>query len=339
MAVVAGRAQRGTKCRLSSEYCLELGILNNMPDAALARTEQQFFTLLAAAADNLLVRVHFFSLATMTRDRLGHKHLGRHAYTPAAEISDSNLDALIITGTEPRAPDLRQEPYWSELNSVFDWVSHEGPSTVFSCLAAHAAVLRYDGIERQRLAEKCVGLFEHVASRDDRLTQSLSSPLHIAHSRWNDLCENDLAACGYHVLTSSREAGVELFVKRGRNDLLFCQGHPEYDAMTLAREYRRDVKRWLKGETDTYPLLPKNYFSAAERLALDQFRARAAFERSEALITDFPPLAQKRNSEWNAPGMAIFSAWLRTIVDKKRTQSSVPVHTACAAPRFRTEAA
>lgn len=233
MAVVAAQVEEKRETR--SEYCIELGILNNMPDTALARTEQQFFALLAAAAQNLLVRVRFFSLSTMPRDDSGRAHLARHAYTPVAEIPDGNLDALIVTGTEPRASDLRREPYWSELRNLFDWVTRGGPSTVFSCLAAHAAVLHYEGVERRRLAEKRFGVFEHVVSRNDRLTQNLSAPFRIAHSRWNELSESDLAACGCRILTWSADAGVELFLKRGRTDLLFFQGHPEYDATTLAR--------------------------------------------------------------------------------------------------------
>src|SRR5215469_10337342 len=100
MAVVAAPAERKRASR--SAYCIELGILNNMPDVALARTEHQFFALLAAAAQDLLVRVRFFSLSTLTRDSLGREHVARHPYTAAAEIPNSNLDALIITGTEPR---------------------------------------------------------------------------------------------------------------------------------------------------------------------------------------------------------------------------------------------
>lgn len=321
MAVVAARAEgkRGSP----SEYCIELGILNNMPDAALERTEQQFFALLTAAAQDLLVRVRFFSLASMQRDASGHEHLKRNLYTPAAQIPDWNLDALIVTGTEPRASDLRAEPYWRELSDVFDWIAREGPSTVFSCLAAHAAVLYYDGIQRKRLPEKRFGVFGHVVSRNDRLTRNLPSPLRIAHSRWNELAESDLAQAGYRILTWSEDAGADLVLKRGRTDLLFCQGHPEYDADTLAREYRRDVKRWLKGEAETYPLLPKNYFSAGEMLALQRFRARAVFERDEALMTGFPALHAKTDSRWSAPGVAIFGEWLRSIVDKKRTEGRV----------------
>ena len=335
MAVVAGRY--GEKCASRSEYCIEIGILNNMPDAALERTERQFFALLDAAAQNLLVRVRFFSLSTLTRESAGREHLARHVYSPASEIPERPLDALIVTGTEPIEADLRRERYWSELAGVFDWVAEEGPSTIFSCLAAHAAVLHYDGVERKRLAEKRFGVFEHVVSRNDRLTKGLVSPFRIAHSRWNALSESDLATRGYRILTWSADAGVELFRKRDRTDILFCQGHPEYDATTLAREYRRDVRRWLKDETADYPLLPKNYFSPADVVALEQFRARAAFDRSEALMGEFPSLRKKADPRWNAPGSAIFSGWLQTIVEKKRTGS--PSIRSTSGSRLDTEAA
>lgn len=335
MAVVAAPAEKGRTSR--SAYCIELGILNNMPDAALERTEQQFFALLAAAAPDLLVRVRFLSLDTLPRESAGREHLARHAYTPAAQLRDCQLDALIVTGTEPRTPNLRLEPYWPEFAEALDWIAKEGPSTVFSCLAAHAAVLHYDSIERKRLAEKRFGVFAHLVSKNDPLTRGLLSPFRVAHSRWNELAESDLAQRGYHTLTWSADAGVELFVKRGRTDLLFFQGHPEYDADALAREYRRDVRRWLAGESERYPLLPKNYFTAGEVLALEQFRARAVFERNERLMETFPALGRNAEPGWNAPGAAIFGAWLQRIVERKRTERTVwPV---AAGARFVTEAA
>ena len=337
MAVVLAPAEPQSERRSRSVYCIELGILNNMPGPALERTERQFFTLLGAAARDLLVRVRFFALSNVERDSLGREHLRRHAYIDAAEIPDRDLDALIVTGTEPRQADLRREPYWTELAQVFDWLAREGPSTLFSCLAAHAAVLHYDGVPRRRLAQKRFGMFDHVVSRRDMLTQNLSSPLKVAHSRWNEVAENDLAACGYRILTWSEEAGVELFVKRGRTDFLFCQGHPEYDATTLAREYRRDVRRYLMGEAAAYPLLPKNYFSAAEIVALEQFRARAAFERSESLMAGFPSMARRQNIRSRSPGAAIVRAWLRGIVEDKRANGGV--RATAAKPDFATAAA
>jgi len=295
-----------------------------MPDAALDRTERQFFALLDAAAPDLLVRVSFFSLSGVARCDTALEHLRRHSYRSASELPSVSLDAMIVTGAEPRLSDLRLEAYWTELARLFDWVAADGPATLFSCLAAHAAVLHYDGIERQRLCEKRSGLFDHVVAGHDFLTQSLAAPIRVAHSRWNELCESTLAACGYRILTWAPEAGVDLFIKRGRDDLLFCQGHPEYDPASLAREYHRDVRRFLTRESETYPSLPKHYFEPAEADQLVAFRERARNGRSEALMMEFPAACRRREERWQPPAASVFRSWLRQIVETKRRRRSRP---------------
>ncbi|HEX4081164.1 MAG TPA: homoserine O-succinyltransferase [Rhizomicrobium sp.] len=320
MAVVAApTASRAGRRRASaSEFCIELGLLNNMPDGALERTETQFFNLLHAAAPDLLVRVSFFSLSGISRGEAGLDHLRRNAYRKAAELAHAGLDALIITGTEPRLPDLRLEPYWTELTGLFDWLAQEGPSAVFSCLAAHAAVLHFDGIERRRLTEKRFGTFEHVIAGHDAFTEHLPEPLRVAHSRWNEVSESALASRGYRILTWARHAGVDLFVKRGRTDLLFCQGHPEYDPATLGREYHRDVRRYLARESETYPALPTDYFQPGEAVLLTRFRERAASGRCESLMAEYPAPRRRPDAKWKPPAAPVFRAWLRQIVECKR---------------------
>jgi len=70
------------------------------------------------------------------------------------------------------------------------------------------------------------------------------------HSRWNEVQENALTGCGYEVLTKSDSAGVDLFVKQKKKSLfVHFQGHLEHQAETLLKEYRRDIKRFLRGGT------------------------------------------------------------------------------------------
>ena len=48
---------------------------------------------------------------------------------------------------------------------------------------------------------------------------------------------------------------MDLFVKKKEKSLfVHFQGHPEYGAQTLLKEYRRDIKRFLRGERETYPI-------------------------------------------------------------------------------------
>ncbi len=152
-----------------------------------------------------------------------------------------NIDGLIVTGAEPHAPSLAEESYWRPLTELVDWAEANTHSTIWSCLAAHAAVLHLDGIERRRLPQKCSGIYDCSKVTDNWLTDGLRSPLKVSHSRLHGLSESELKDRNYQVLTRSRDAGVDIFAKRQRSQFFFFQGHPEYDGLSLQREYLRDI--------------------------------------------------------------------------------------------------
>ena len=112
---------------------------------------------------------------------------------------DGELDALIITGAQPHAARLSEEPYWEELIELIDWAKEHTASTILSCLAAHAGVLYLDGIERRPFPEKCTGVFAFQAQRDHPLAARRAR----ARSRRTlDLMvvlQSDLDVAGYHV--------------------------------------------------------------------------------------------------------------------------------------------
>ena len=189
-------------------------------------------------------------------------------YEPASSAMDGELDALIITGAQPRAARLDQEPYWEELIELIDWAKKHTASTILSCLAAHAGVLHLDGIERRPLPEKCTGVFAFQAQRDHPLAGEKGSVRATPHSRYNGLLQSDLEFAGYHVLTSSPVHGVDNFVKSFGAQFVFLQGHPEYEANSLAKEYRRDMGSYLRGETDKRPARPKGYFAPEAEMEL-----------------------------------------------------------------------
>src|SRR5215471_17397553 len=116
---------------------LEIGLVNNMPDAALQSTERQFLGLLHAAAEDIPVRLRLFTLPGVPRSQIGRQYL-RSGYRDIGELWSSHLDGLIVTGTEPRAPSLPDEPYWGSLCTLIDWAQQNTISTIWSCLAAHA---------------------------------------------------------------------------------------------------------------------------------------------------------------------------------------------------------
>src|SRR5207245_653404 len=110
--------------------------------------------------------------------------------------------------------------------------------------------------------------FDCSTRRAHPLTHGLPLRFAVPHARHNELREEDLAACGYDVLTRSPQAGVDVFARQGRSLSVFFQGHPEYDAMSLLGEYRRDLGRFLRRERDAYPVMPRGYFDAATEAQL-----------------------------------------------------------------------
>ena len=194
-----------------------------------------------------------------------------------------------MTGTEPRQPDLRQEPYWPALTDVLDWAERNTVSTILSCLAAHAGVLHSDGILRQPLDDKQFGVFESSKVCDARTNPARPRSLRFPHSRWNEVRESSLSACGYSVLTKSALAGVDLFAMRKKKSLfVHFQGHPEYGTRTLLKEYRRDIKRFLRQERETYPTTPHGYFDDAAAELLAEFKEAALAHPREEQLAFFP---------------------------------------------------
>jgi len=297
--------------RESDATCLTIGLINNMPDPALQATERQFVALLGAAADGLVVRLRPYALPEVPRTEWGRQHVSRF-YAPLEELWDSQLEGLIVTGTEPRTPNLRDEPYWGTLTRLLEWAEHHTHSAVWSCLAAHAALLYLDGIDRRPLDDKRFGIFECERVSDHPLTAGAPARLRMPHSRWNELPEDALTACGYRVLTRSDSAGVDAFVKEHESLFVFFQGHPEYEAHTLLLEYRRDIKRFLTRERDTYPPMPQGYFDDETVAVLTALRERALVDRREEVLAEFPTAlaAGKVTNTWRPTATHLYRNWL-----------------------------
>jgi homoserine O-succinyltransferase len=297
-----------------------------MPDAALEDTEAQFFELLNSAAADVSVRLRLYSLSGIPRGDHGEEHLN-HFYSDITDLLNRRFDGVIITGTEPHQSDLRKEPYWDVLTEVLQWAEHNTKSTLLSCLAAHASVLHSDGIERHPLEDKKFGLFDDAKVIDHPLTSGTPDHMPFPHSRWNEVREDALVSNGYTVLTKSEHAGVNLFVKPKKKSLfVHFQGHPEYEAGTLLKEYRRDVKRFLRQERQTYPSVPYGYFDDAALEVLNEFRATAFAHRNAQLIAAFPEsvVANMKSSAWHSPAVCLYRNWLQFIASKSRAILAPP---------------
>jgi homoserine O-succinyltransferase len=315
------REKQAVEFRESDANCLDIGLINNMPGAALEATERQFRVLLDAAADGIVVRLSIYALPDVPRTDVSQRHVCSF-YSDIRDLWDSHPDGLIVTGTEPRTPNLTDEPYWGSLTRLLEWAEHHTHSAVWSCLAAHAALLHMDGIGRRPLIDKRFGVFECARVSDHPLTVQAPPRLQMPHSRWNDIAEDALVTCGYHILTRSDNAGVDTFVKQRKRLLVFFQGHPEYEADTLLLEYRRDVGRFLRGVRDSYPTMPHGYFDPDTVDVLSALRERALWDRREELLADFPTglVPGKLRHTWRPAAVSVYRNWLLYLRAQKARQ-------------------
>ena len=291
-----------------------IGLVNNMPDAALRSTETQFAGLLQAASGARAVKLRLSWFPELSRSAEAQEHI-RRSYWPIDELLSGPLDAVIVTGTEPRAPRLADEPYWQRSVQLLAFAQEHLAASIWSCLAAHAAVLSMHGIQRRRLAEKRCGVYQHSILSGHPLLEGVCAPMAMPHSRWNELSPEELRGAGYTLLSWSEESGADAFARQGRSLLLFFQGHPEYEDTTLLKEYRRDVGRYLSGQQPHYPTMPRGYLSADATVSLEDFREKAVATRDVALLERFPfsVVAAGIENGWRAAAVAIYRNWLSFI--------------------------
>lgn len=309
-----GASSRTALRRATNGGSLLIGLVNNMPDSALQSTETQFRGLLEAAAGGQELRLRLSSFAELPRSPEALEHISR-SYWPLEELLAEEPEALIVTGTEPRAPKLTEEPYWERFVQLLEFAQEHTIASIWSCLAAHAAVQNLSGIQRQRLPEKRCGVYAHSILAGHPLLAGVGAPLCMPHSRWNELSPQALRAGGYTLLSWSQEAGADAFVRQERNLLLFFQGHPEYEDTTLLKEYRRDVGRYLNAQQPHYPALPCGYLEAEAVTALAGFREQALAGRSPALLANFPfaSVAAGLKNTWRPAAVAMYRNWLSHI--------------------------
>ena len=315
----------------ASDPRLRLGFVNNMGASAFEATERQFLSPLTQASGSLDVELSLYTLPGVSASERPK------GYRSTAELAGVELDAVLVTGREPITAELRDEPYWADFTSLVDWARDHTLSSVWSCLAAHAAVLHRSGIARRRRQQKYSGVF-----RCERVTPNLGKayPLYaghasqfcVPHSRWNGLLASDLVDAGYTLLSRTIDGEVDAFCLQDRSLFVFFQGHPEYETDTLLREYRRDVGRYLRGQSAAYPELPCLYFDRDTEAALTRWRNEALTLRNARILQEVTVVlaaAEIRNT-WHASTTQLYSGWLQHLCRLKSFRNGPP-------PRFLTQ--
>jgi homoserine O-succinyltransferase/O-acetyltransferase len=295
---------------------LHIGLLNMMPDAALAATERQFFRLVGESNQIAQFYVHPFTLAGLARGAEARAHI-RQYYEDFEEARSAGLDALIITGANVTQPDLALEPFWRPLIEVIDWAYDNVTSTLCSCLATHAVLQFRYGQKRRRLPDKRWGVYPHrITDPRHPLVRGVNTRFDVPHSRYNQIDRRQFEAAGLTVLIESEAAGVHLAVSADGFRLVFLQAHPEYDTVSLLKEYKREVQRFAHRERDDYPPFPDDYFTPQVQAILGEYAETVHAARSKGKpIPEMPEelITPHLDNTWHDTALAIVNNWVGKI--------------------------
>jgi homoserine O-succinyltransferase len=292
-----------------------------MPDGAFLDTEEQFRRVLAPPGSADCGELVLYSLPGLTRSASVAATIDAR-YRPLEALWSDPPDALIVTGTEPGQRSLKHEPYWPGLARLLGWAADAVPAVMLSCLAAHASVLLFDGIERVALADKRHGVFAaRPPDRGDALARHLPDRPCMPHSRINDVATETMLAAGYTIVAADGQASWSLATRStAAGAFVLCQGHPEYSPSSLLREYRRDVRRALLDPVaNAYPQIPAGYLDAESVAVLTAFEVMAkgpgADGSSQLDAFPFDRVAERIDHSWAETATALYTGWLAPLDD------------------------
>ncbi len=315
------RLKRGGETILPADFALEqeirelhIGLLNMMPDKALQATERQFFRLIGGSNQIAQFYVHPFTLDALERGPEGKSHVGSY-YSSFDQIKEQGLDALIITGANVAEKNLADEVFWGPLGEVVTWAYENVTSTLCSCLATHAVLqYQYDQKRTTLLNGKRWGVYSHrLTDQNHPLVAGVNTRFDVPHSRFNEVSRGQFLDVGLKVLAESDFAGVHLAVSKDGFRQVFFQGHPEYDVISLLKEYKREVGNFIRGEIEEYPPFPEHYFPLQVRAVLDEYQEvlLTALENNDA-APEFPEhqVIHLLDNTWHDTAEAVINNWI-----------------------------
>ena len=229
---------------------LKIVLLNLMPNKI--DTETQFSRLLGNTP--LQVELELINTRSYKSKNTSAEHLLAF-YKGFDDIKHNNYDGLIITGAPVEKMAFEEVEYWDELCEIMEWSKTHVHSTIHICWGAQAGLYYHFGIEKQMLPEKLSGIYKHVVDKKNSiLFRGFDNEFFVPHSRYTGIDRAAIEADPrLKLISSSDKAGVyAIATERGKQ--VFITGHPEYDPLTLKKEYERDLAAGIN------PNVPENYF-------------------------------------------------------------------------------
>ncbi len=229
---------------------LKIVILNLMP----LKEDTELQILRSLSNSPLQVDITFLTVESHVSKNTSKNHLDQF-YNTFSEIKDHKYDGMIITGAPVETMEFTDVDYWDELCSVFEWSKTHITSTFHICWGAQAGLYYHYGLKKHMLDKKLFGVFTHrVKNRRLPLVRGFDDIFLIPHSRYTTIDPEDIRNCSaLTICAESEKAGVSICMS-DEGKQIFVMGHPEYDRLTLDKEYKRDRDKGLD------ILMPENYY-------------------------------------------------------------------------------
>ena len=217
---------------------LKFVIVNLMPTKI--ETETQLLRLLSNTP--LQMEVTLLKMDSYVSKNISEEHM-QNFYKTFNDIKDEKFDGLIITGAPVETLEFEKVDYWKELTEILEWSNKHVFSTLYICWGAQAGLYYHYGIKKYPLNEKLFGIYPlKLDDSNIALFSGFDEIFYMPQSRHTEVKEEDINKVQeLEILSKAPEAGVSI-VRTKDKRRIFVTGHMEYDRMTLANEYERDIK-------------------------------------------------------------------------------------------------
>ena len=230
---------------------LKFVIVNLMPTKI--ETETQLLRLLSNTP--LQMEITLLKMDSYVSKNISEEHM-KNFYKTFDDIKNEKFDGLIITGAPVETIEFEKVDYWKELTEILKWSNRHVFSTLYICWGAQAGLYYHYGIKKYPLKEKLFGIYPlELNDSNIALFRGFDEIFYIPQSRHTEVKEEDINKIEeLEILAKSPEAGVSIVRTKDKRKI-FVTGHMEYDRMTLADEYERDIRlgREIRVPFNYYP--------------------------------------------------------------------------------------